>query len=524
MPLSGNYPQGYHPEYPAKFEGTRSYRNRLDGIFFHNSKDLIVSGGLLADNRIQVDFDAADNVVLNGTLLAGRSQRFYHLLGSQSIVAAHQNDAVFGVQLHSHVLDTADAGATITNLSVDDFDAPQVKEGAVVTFDPGYGNRRFDYWTSIQGMEITGQPVVPIVDFGPATTQGIFDAYVVDVDSSLSPLPVPPIAPSSIVVMSSAPGLLAFVNRTACLEYGGEALYCQGRCLQTVSFSISPIFAASKIVLRIEETGTGRYFEFEPDLRQDKYGEYYEEGIDFRDVVLFSIALPSGNYEAAFLPSAGSSSLDEAMWPTFVEFWFQKSECRDTIMSRDNIHLLTPAFDEDMSCQQLIRGGDMEWDAASVGEFGDWLHQNIGMERIHGGGLAGSAGLADGKTITMSGSVGQFLDMRCLAPPFAYEVEVWFKLIDLSKGSGNVISDCSIGGCCPAARLRIQKRDEYGEVTEWIRPVANQIVASVGNWQLLSGYTEMAELVGATRVFFFIKRGCAKSRLVVDNVSMQRVV
>lgn len=51
------YPNGYIPDEQAVFLNSRFYRNRNDGIFFHNSRNLAVVGGVFADNREQLDFD-----------------------------------------------------------------------------------------------------------------------------------------------------------------------------------------------------------------------------------------------------------------------------------------------------------------------------------------------------------------------------------------------------------------------------------------------------------------------------------
>ena len=87
------------PPEEAIFYDTKSYKNKGGGIFFHNSRDLTISGGILADNRIQADFDKADSIRIEGTSIIGISPAYKDVIESQHSVPV-QPDSVIGLQLH----------------------------------------------------------------------------------------------------------------------------------------------------------------------------------------------------------------------------------------------------------------------------------------------------------------------------------------------------------------------------------------------------------------------------------------
>lgn len=51
------YPNGYFPDERATFQDIRSYKNKGDGVLFHNSKNLGLDGGMVSDNRMQIEVD-----------------------------------------------------------------------------------------------------------------------------------------------------------------------------------------------------------------------------------------------------------------------------------------------------------------------------------------------------------------------------------------------------------------------------------------------------------------------------------
>ena len=95
---TGMYPHGFVPTKTAIFANFKSYKNRLDGIFFRNVFNSRVEGGVFADNRYQADFDRSDSIVMNGTRLIGSTARYREILSTQEVWV--DQDRIVGLELH----------------------------------------------------------------------------------------------------------------------------------------------------------------------------------------------------------------------------------------------------------------------------------------------------------------------------------------------------------------------------------------------------------------------------------------
>jgi hypothetical protein len=130
------YPSGFIPDKQAVFLNSKSYRNRGDGLFFHNSRNLAVVGGIFADNREQLDFDRAEEIEFRDATVIGVSDEYRSLLQSQavsSICASY--DSVVGIQLHTFSRSTKDNGATIENITLSGFVNTGCSQAVAVDFD-----------------------------------------------------------------------------------------------------------------------------------------------------------------------------------------------------------------------------------------------------------------------------------------------------------------------------------------------------------------------------------------------------
>ena len=107
----------------AKFLNSRSYRNRGDGLFFHNSRNLAVLGGVFADNREQLDFDRAEEIELRDAAVIGVSPEYRSLLQTQDVSSiCGLYTSVVGIQLHTFTRSANDDfGATIDNVTISGF-------------------------------------------------------------------------------------------------------------------------------------------------------------------------------------------------------------------------------------------------------------------------------------------------------------------------------------------------------------------------------------------------------------------
>lgn len=140
------YPEGFAPvKGKAIFEHTLSYKNGQAGIFFHNSQDMQVRGGLVADNAIQIDLDRADNIGIGGTKIVGESKRFRSIVESQEGLVG-SFESLVGIQLHSFTTDETRSGATIRNIRFSGFAGSHYANVALIQVDDKVESGHFDYW------------------------------------------------------------------------------------------------------------------------------------------------------------------------------------------------------------------------------------------------------------------------------------------------------------------------------------------------------------------------------------------
>lgn len=170
------YPHGYLPTVEAKFLNNLSYRNRGDGFFIHNSKNLFIQGGILADNSIQADFDMADDLRLERTSIIGVSDSFQAVVDAQSGIDYH-SDMVVGVELHSFSLFN-EGGAKINSVSFSGFDGVDSDHVALIELDEDFRTPHFDYFSSISGISVQGNVDPFQFDFTKAHGAGVDDVSI----------------------------------------------------------------------------------------------------------------------------------------------------------------------------------------------------------------------------------------------------------------------------------------------------------------------------------------------------------
>lgn len=123
------------PPKEATFIGCKSYRNEEDGVFFHNSKNLTVVGGIYADNREQLDFDRAEYITLRDATVVGVSPEFRRLMEAQDVDPPCEYGKVVGVQLHTFTRDSRGNGAYLQNVSFTGFVDVGCEDAFPIDFD-----------------------------------------------------------------------------------------------------------------------------------------------------------------------------------------------------------------------------------------------------------------------------------------------------------------------------------------------------------------------------------------------------
>ena len=499
------YPSGFMPPEEAVFYDTKSYKNKGGGVFFHNSRDLAISGGILADNRIQADFDKADNIRIEGTSIIGISPAYRDVIESQHSVPV-QSDTVIGLQLHGFTFTVNGSGATIRNISFSGFLASDSMHTALMDVDDAFQGGHFTYWSTISGISIEGGAVPNFFDFRAASDNNYSDVYITDLDSSVKPGGSPFVGVSTAI--SNTQQMTAFLNKTRCVEFDERRyMYCENTCFRTVTYATDP---TETIGLTLKVTATS-----DPSKSVIVRGFYKEANSTMttwiRNRLMFAASLPFGSYSATFMNAYG-----QAVWPSFVETTFAPRQCSESI-SPMNIALETPNLSI-TQCRDLIRNGDME---TSMSYPNYWLHhESGGVQILPGGGLNKSNALGDVTQLTTSGALGQSLDTRCLIRGEQYEMRAWVKLLK----DGFPISCDSVDGC-PVAKIRIRTAENSDGLffQELTIDIATYFVRPYNNngWNMLQGvFTIDQRLASGDSVSFFVERRMINFNMSLDNISI----
>lgn len=483
---------------------TRSYKNGEAGLFFHNSQDIKVDGGVLADNSIQCDFDRADNVVIAGTSVIGTTARYAEIVSSQPGKLAQSE--IIGLELHSFATDMANRGTTIRGVKFSKF-----PDGRLIEVDEKKWSGHFDFWTTIKDTQVSDEINPIMFDFRKAEANGITDIFLTDVDSSLKPIGMSAQGPSSVI--SNSPQMSAFVDVSGkCVDFSIRGyMYCVDTCLRTVTFATSPA-ETENFVLRVTELDSNKSFDY--------FGYYSVRPHDIIDSAkeyrYFPATLPAGAYNAEFIiPDSGLS------WPTFVETTFETSQCSPSVDVNESVQLIVPP-PSDQHCFQLIRNGDLEDSDIS---YPHWLHHESGrIELLQSAGRGGSNAISGTDYSDPYAHLLQFLDTRCIQEGNQYDIRAWVKLVN-PKEDNSFIS-CEDGGDnCPSIQLRVRSRDDPAgtSYSEYRTKVASSFVQPFheNSWNLVQGSVTIDErMAEAENVAFVIARGTDNVKMLVDDVSM----
>jgi len=509
------YPKGFLPPKQAIFDNTRSYKNRQDGIFFHNSQDLTVRGGILADNQIGADFDRADNILIDGTTVIGVTPRFREIIDTQVGTLAH-NEVVVGIELHGFATDSSLGGATIRDVTFSEFADTRSDHTALIQIDSEKWTGNFDFWTTIEGVQITDDVTPLQFNFFKAASSGVQNIYLTDIDSSMKPQGSTALGTSSVISDSSE--MTAFLNLNQCESFPDRGfLYCSETCLRTVTFATSPVGTGAFVLRVTDRSNANIFFDYSGGYNYERNEDGKLDDLSNSEIGklrYFSVSLPSGDYTASFLDRNF-----EAAWPTFVEKVFKSPQCQGGL-EPEGVEL---EFSDASSseCRELIRNGDME---ARTALYPHWLHgAGAGIEILPGKGFQGSNAIADIDQSSTSGYIGQFLDVRCLEEGITYEIRA---MVRLERNEG-VPFACN-GSDCPVVRLRSRAPSDESGLTysESITTVATALVRPLDDngWNQLQGsLTIDSRITAATSVALTVERGQRNVKMFLDNVSMTRI-
>jgi hypothetical protein len=498
------YPHGYLPSIEATFHDNLSFRNRGDGFFLRNSNNIAVTGGVLADNAIQIDIDRTGAIRVEGTSMIGLSDSFRRSIGSKTGVLSH-SETLIGIQLHGKSF-FDQGGAQVRSVSFSSFESSASKYVALFDVDDEDISNSFDYPASLSDIKIEGNVTPFHFDFTKALANGVNDVYVIDLTSCMKPNGSNATGVSSVVANSDL--MKTFLVRNDCDIFSASGyMYCSDTCIRTLIYSVDPSMSADYKLRVTNEAGlfidvNGGYFEDPVVLKIDSLQKHRQ----------FVASLPLGSYKAFFHTGDGLP-----VWPTHAEESLLNALCENSI-DANNVQLEIPAASIS-DCEQLVRNGNIE-DSSLLPSY--WLQNEGGMQVIYNGGIGDTNAIADVIQKSETGSLGQFVDTRCLQRGRQYEVQAWVKL---TVGSSVVFCDSVTN--CPVARIGLRSAGNTtmsSSFSELKLDVASSFVRpyNLSGWNLLHGtFTVDARVQAASSVSFFVERRRIGATMTLDNVSVR---
>jgi len=129
------YKPGYLPDTTATISGLMCYRNNGTGIFLHKTHNIILTGGIFADNTIGVDIDRAQGIQVRDTVIIGESESYQQMMKRQSVQQNCFGQRVVGLDLHSWTLDKDRGGVTLNNVVFSGFTDTQCARSYSIRLD-----------------------------------------------------------------------------------------------------------------------------------------------------------------------------------------------------------------------------------------------------------------------------------------------------------------------------------------------------------------------------------------------------
>ena len=493
----------------------RSFKNRQDGLFVRSTDNLLLDGGIFADNRNQVNLEISQNIVVDGTTMIGRTNTFNEIVQAQGTNVVHDEISV-GVELHVRSLDLLETGATIRNVQFSGFHRNFATRTSL--FDVNVENTRawdgiFSFWSLLENISVDDMSSTNPFDLRKTTAANHAAVYIVDRDSSLKPIGTSARTSSTIIADSADVKAFCDLNNSCHHDSQHGNWYCRDTCLRTLLFLVDPTDADGLALEIIDEADSSRSFSYSGIFLT----EYLDDGsldhvanTDWAKYVTFAAALPMGSYVARFKRNAS------IVWPTFVETVWGPSLC-DEGATPGSVRLAQPTVGLSV-CQELIRNGDME-----AGTTSPWLNVLGAGVMVEGNkGRFGSNALGDLDQSLALGGMGQYIDTRCLTTGTIYDIRV---LVRLERPNGSIVA-CGNTNCGPRLKFRTLAEVGAGEPLErQIRLLSYRFEEPLqSDWNLLYARVTMDdEWTQASSVFVYVDRGRTNVRLYLDDFSMTRV-
>ena len=485
------YPSGYLPDTQQTFENLKSYRNDVAGVFLHITHNVKFVGLWTADNKnVGVDIDRSDAIIISNSTIIGASDGYVELMNAQKFDGACRLEGLRGIELHTWKNDPDETSPTIIeNVVFQGFNHSTACPNASVPlhFDDNTRTTQFDAYASIAGISIKDKSSA--IDFCDALNVSVIDAYITDLDGSLSTSKTE--GPSTL--LSLHPVMKAFVDPVKCNDNKSRCYsYCKDTCFRSVRFSVD-IFDTDNHKLKIcSRNDSSICIEI---LGYSRYDKSFTQRS-------FLAHLPSGTYDAVFVDRFGSET-----WPVFVDVHLDTALC-PAPFSDQELHLIVPDASSD-TCKQLTLNGRME---TSNDTPTHWMSRFGSVKVAVGGGVKQTNALV-GVERDATNIYVQYLDTRCLesAQGRFYEISADIKLT----------LDNGIPWLCSPTTRRCPEIGVYTSEQGYMALAMVKPEAGEDGFQRATGFFQVEEHFRKAKDFMLFVRSNVDNRIMyVDNVSM----
>jgi len=257
------YPNGHFPKTVAVFRNTKAFRNKGDGVLFHNSKSLAIEGGIYADNRQQIEIDKqADDIRISNAIVEGYSDLYrLEVLAQKTASHCPAYRPLVGIQLHSFLRYRDSRGYLLENVEFKNFGAwLGCANSTAMDVDPEIRDDppHYDAYTVFRNLTFQeGSLSSELLNICGISANGVIDLAIQDSTGDLNPTGDG--RPGFMV--SDDPLMTTFPPECYPMK-GACAQYCPDTCFRGINFAIPAAEEWRDLKAEVLDIDTGKKSNF----------------------------------------------------------------------------------------------------------------------------------------------------------------------------------------------------------------------------------------------------------------------
>lgn len=282
------YRPGWKPTNGGVLLNLKVYKNNRSGIKFHTTENVVIKGGLFADNFWSIRYQAFNGqVTVQDVVIDAYSDDYYYRIKDRSSCPFTQYGISTSVNGDVDPNKSIPDALALRNVTFKNFEGcSNVKTIAWNFHDLNYNERGMGDPITATGLTMVNSPNLP---YFPCWST-MEHAYMEDVGGVLGP---DGYGPGFIV--ANRPHMTEFLPEGSChaVQSGGCSVFCEGACLRAVE--IEPISGDPGV-------------SFKRLTLTNQEGKSYMMNYNGRNKpteVIFFTVLPSGEYTGTFRDEAG---------------------------------------------------------------------------------------------------------------------------------------------------------------------------------------------------------------------------